>query len=87
MIVRAGPGAGASGTRSVTTAESDGHTLMVGSASNLLTAPLIYKAPVTIVERSHRLLVFRQLKFWQCIHGLCQVCIEISALAKSRPAR
>src|SRR5262249_28378945 len=44
VIVENRPGAGGTiGAKSVTTAEPDGHTLMVGSTSNLLIAPLIYK--------------------------------------------
>src|SRR5262245_5280483 len=42
VIVENRPGAGGTiGAKSVTAAEADGHTLMVGSTSNLLIAPLV----------------------------------------------
>ncbi len=45
VIVENRPGAGGTiGAKSVIAAEADGHTLMVGSTSNLLIAPLIYKS-------------------------------------------
>src|SRR5262249_40128897 len=44
MIVENKPGAGGTiGAKSVLTAEPDGHTLMMGSTSNLLIAPSVYR--------------------------------------------
>src|SRR5438105_1774139 len=44
VIVDNRPGAGGTiGAKSVTAVEPDGHTLLVGSTSTLLIAPLIYK--------------------------------------------
>jgi tripartite-type tricarboxylate transporter receptor subunit TctC len=46
VIVENRPGAGGTiGARSVTTAEPDGYTLLMGSTSTLLIAPSIYKNP------------------------------------------
>jgi tripartite-type tricarboxylate transporter receptor subunit TctC len=44
IVENRAPGAGGTiGARSILTAEPDGHTLLLGSTSNLLIAPLIYK--------------------------------------------
>jgi tripartite-type tricarboxylate transporter receptor subunit TctC len=88
VIVENRPGAGGTiGTKSVTTMEPDGHTLLVGSTSNLLIAPLIYKnagydagtfAPVAGISDSTEVLA---------VHPSVAVnsVSELIAFAKSRP--
>ncbi len=83
---RAGAG-GTIGARSVLTATPDGHTLLVGSTSSLLIAPLIYKnagyhagsfAPIARVADSAEVL---------SVHPSVPVktVAELVALAKSKP--
>jgi tripartite-type tricarboxylate transporter receptor subunit TctC len=88
VIVENKPGAGGTiGAKAVTTAEPDGHTLMVGSTSNLLIAPLVYKnagynagtfAPVARVSDSIEVLAVHPSV---PAHSLA----ELIALAKSQP--
>jgi tripartite-type tricarboxylate transporter receptor subunit TctC len=88
VIVENKPGAGGTiGAKAVTTAEPDGHTLMVGSTSNLLIAPLVYKnagydagtfAPVARVSDSIEVLAVHPSV---PTHSLA----ELIALAKSQP--
>ena len=83
---RVGAG-GTIGARSVIAAEPDGHTLMVGSTSNLLIAPLIYKnagydaatfAPVARVSDSTEVLAVHPSV---PVHSVS----ELIAFAKSKP--
>ena len=88
VIVENKPGAGGTiGAKTVVTAEPDGHTLMIGSTSNLLIAPLIYKnagydagtfAPVARISETTEVLA---------VHPSVQAnsVAELIALAKARP--
>ena len=88
VIVENEPGAGGTiGAKTVVTAEPDGHTLMIGSTSNLLIAPLIYKnagydagtfAPVARISETTEVLA---------VHPSVQAnsVAELIALAKARP--
>lgn len=88
VIVENRLGAGGTiGTKSVLTAEPDGHTLMVGSTSNLLIAPLVYKnagydagtfAPVARVSDSTEILAVHPSVPARSVS-------ELIALAKTRP--
>ena len=88
LIVENKPGAGGTiGTKSVITAEPDGHTLLVGSTSNLLIAPLIYKnagydagtfAPVARISDSTEVLAVHPSVSANTVS-------ELISLAKSRP--
>jgi tripartite-type tricarboxylate transporter receptor subunit TctC len=90
VIVENKPGAGGTiGAKTVMTAEPDGHTLMIGSTSNLLIAPLIYKnagydagtfAPVARISETTEVLA---------VHPSVQAnsVAELIALAKSRPGQ
>jgi tripartite-type tricarboxylate transporter receptor subunit TctC len=84
---RAGGAGGTIGARSVATAEPDGYTLLMGSTSTLLIAPLIYKnvgygagtfAPVARVADSTEVLA---------VHPSvpAKTVAELISLAKSRP--
>ena len=84
---KAGGAAGMVGVKSVLTAEPDGYTLLVGSTSTLLIAPLVYKnagyhagslAPVARVTDSAEML---------CVHSSVpvQTVAELIALAKAKP--
>jgi tripartite-type tricarboxylate transporter receptor subunit TctC len=87
VIVENKPGAGGTiGAKSVLSAESDGHTLMVGSTSNLLIAPLVYKnagydagtfAPIARVSDSTEVLAVHPSV---AAHSVS----ELIALAKTR---
>ncbi|MCX7314798.1 MAG: tripartite tricarboxylate transporter substrate binding protein [Alphaproteobacteria bacterium] len=85
---RPGGAAGTVGTKSAIAAEPDGHTLVLGSTSNMLIAPLIYKnagydvrtfAPVAGIAESTEILA---------VHPSVQVnsVAELVKLAKSQPA-
>jgi tripartite-type tricarboxylate transporter receptor subunit TctC len=88
VIVENRPGAGGTiGAKSVLAAEPDGHTLMVGSTSNLLIAPLVYKnagydagtfAPIARVSDSPEVLAVHPSV---PAHSVS----ELIALAKTRP--
>jgi tripartite-type tricarboxylate transporter receptor subunit TctC len=86
---RPGGGGGTIGVRSVLSAEPDGHTLLMGSTSSLLIAPLIYKnagytsdtfPPVAGLSESAEVLA---------IHPSVKATTvaELVALAKSMPGR
>jgi tripartite-type tricarboxylate transporter receptor subunit TctC len=88
VIVENRLGAGGTiGARSVLTAEPDGHTLMLGSTSNLLIAPLVYKnagydagtfAPIARLSDSTEVLAVHPSV---AAHSVS----ELIALAKTRP--
>src|SRR5262249_12259819 len=88
IIVENRPGAGGTiGARTVTTAEPDGYTLMVGSTSNMLIAPLIYKnagynagtfAPVARISETTELFAVHPSVAANSVS-------EFIALAKSKP--
>jgi tripartite-type tricarboxylate transporter receptor subunit TctC len=88
VIVENRPGAGGTiGAKSVLAAEPDGHTLMVGSTSNLLIAPLVYKnagydagtfAPIARVSDSTEVLAVHPSV---SAHSVS----ELIALAKNQP--
>jgi len=88
VIVENRIGAGGTiGAKSVLMAEPDGHTLMVGTTSNLLIAPLVYKnvgydagtfAPIARVSDSTEVLAVHPSVSAQSVS-------ELIALAKARP--
>lgn len=84
---RPGGAGGTIGVRSVMTADPDGHTLLMGSTSSLLIAPLVYKnagygadtfAPVAGLSETTEVLA---------VHPSVQAAsvAELIALAKARP--
>src|SRR5215471_17180496 len=84
---RAGGAGGMVGAKSAITAQPDGHTLLMGSTSNLLIAPLIYKnagydagtfAPVARVSDSTEVLAVHPSVSANSVS-------ELISLAKSRP--
>src|SRR5262249_34745178 len=86
---RPGGAGGTIGAKSVLAAEPDGHTLMIGSTSSLLIAPLIYKnagytaatfAPVAgLSERTEILCVHPSVK--------ANSVAELIKLAKAEPGK
>lgn len=84
---RAGGAGGLIGARSVMTADADGYTLLMGSTSTLLTAPLIYKnagytaqsfAPVAGLSESAEVLTVRPSVAANSV-------AELVSLAKAQP--
>jgi tripartite-type tricarboxylate transporter receptor subunit TctC len=88
VIVENRPGAGGTiGAKAVIASEPDGHTLMVGSTSNLLIAPLMYKnagydagsfAPVAHVSESTEIMALHPSVEAKSV-------AEFVALAKAKP--
>jgi tripartite-type tricarboxylate transporter receptor subunit TctC len=88
VVENRAPGAGGTiGARSILTAEPDGHTLLLGSTSNLLIAPLIYKnagyssdsfAPVAGLSESVEILAVNPSVAAKSV-------AELVSLAKSQP--
>ena len=90
VVVENRPGAGGTiGGRSVATAEPDGHTIMLGSTSNLLIAPAAYKnagydagtfAPISRLADTSEVL---------CVHPsvAANSVAELVALAKANPGK
>src|SRR6185312_10065241 len=90
VVVENRPGAGGTiGGRSVATAEPDGHTIMLGSTSNLLIAPAAYKnagydagtfAPISRLADTSEVL---------CAHPsvAANSVAELVALAKANPGK
>jgi tripartite-type tricarboxylate transporter receptor subunit TctC len=86
---RAGGAGGMIGAKSVITADADGYTLLMGSTSTLLIAPLIYKnagynaqtfAPVAGLSESAEVLTVRPTL---PVHSVA----ELVSLAKSQPGK
>ena len=86
---RPGGAGGTIGAKSVLTAEPDGHTLMMGSTSSVLIAPLIYKnagygadtfAPVAGVSESTEVLALHPSVAANSV-------AELVSLAKSQPGK
>jgi tripartite-type tricarboxylate transporter receptor subunit TctC len=90
VVVENRPGAGGTiGARSVVTADPDGHTIMLGSTSNILIAPVAYKnagfdagtfAPISRLADTSEVL---------CVHPsvAANAVAELVALAKANPGK